>query len=50
MGIAPLRRYYEAVRAIRAIEVGEDTIGGIGLSNVPNGGPHEEACGKSRHW
>src|SRR5947208_13899258 len=29
------------------IKVGEDTIGGIGLSGAPNGGPQEEACGKA---
>src|SRR5580704_3290329 len=29
------------------IKVGEDTIGGVGLSGAPNGGPQEEACGKS---
>jgi len=27
------------------IKVGEATIGGIGLSGAPNGGPQEEACG-----
>jgi uncharacterized protein GlcG (DUF336 family) len=27
------------------IKVGNDTIGGIGLSGAPNGGPQEEACG-----
>ena len=27
------------------IKVGEDTIGGVGLSGAPNGGPQEEACG-----
>ena len=29
------------------INVGEDTIGGVGLSGAPNGGPQEEACGKA---
>jgi uncharacterized protein GlcG (DUF336 family) len=29
------------------IKVGEETIGGVGLSGAPNGGPQEEACGKS---
>ena len=29
------------------IKVGEDTIGGIGLSGAPMGGPQEEACGKA---
>jgi uncharacterized protein GlcG (DUF336 family) len=29
------------------IKVGEDTIGGIGLSGAPHGGPQEEACGKA---
>ncbi len=29
------------------IKVGEDTIGGVGLSGAPNGGPQEEACGKA---
>jgi len=29
------------------IKVGEETIGGIGLSGAPNGGPQEEACGKA---
>ena len=27
------------------IKVGEETIGGVGLSGAPNGGPQEEACG-----
>jgi uncharacterized protein GlcG (DUF336 family) len=27
------------------IKVGNDTIGGVGLSGAPNGGPQEEACG-----
>jgi len=27
--------------------VGETTIGGVGLSGAPNGGPQEEACGKA---
>jgi uncharacterized protein GlcG (DUF336 family) len=29
------------------IKVGNDTIGGVGLSGAPNGGPQEEACGKA---
>jgi uncharacterized protein GlcG (DUF336 family) len=29
------------------IKVGEDTIGGVGLSGAPHGGPQEEACGKA---
>ena len=29
------------------IKVGETTIGGVGLSGAPNGGPQEEACGKA---
>ncbi len=29
------------------IKVGEETIGGVGLSGAPNGGPQEEACGKA---
>ena len=29
------------------IKFGEETIGGVGLSGAPNGGPQEEACGKS---
>jgi len=29
------------------IKAGEDTIGGVGLSGAPNGGPQEEACGKA---
>ena len=29
------------------IKVGEDTIGGVGLSGAPMGGPQEEACGKA---
>jgi uncharacterized protein GlcG (DUF336 family) len=29
------------------IKVGEETIGGVGLSGAPNGGPQEEACGNS---
>ena len=29
------------------IKVGEITIGGVGLSGAPNGGPQEEACGKA---
>ncbi len=29
------------------IKVGDETIGGVGLSGAPNGGPQEEACGKS---
>jgi uncharacterized protein GlcG (DUF336 family) len=29
------------------IKVDEDTIGGVGLSGAPNGGPQEEACGKA---
>ena len=29
------------------IKAGNDTIGAIGLSGAPNGGPQEEACGKS---
>jgi uncharacterized protein GlcG (DUF336 family) len=29
------------------IKVGEETIGGVGLSGAPNGGQQEEACGKS---
>ena len=27
------------------IKAGNDTIGGVGLSGAPNGGPQEEACG-----
>ena len=29
------------------IKVGETTIGGVGLSGAPNGGPQEEACGNA---
>jgi uncharacterized protein GlcG (DUF336 family) len=29
------------------IKVGEETIGGVGLSGAANGGPQEEACGKA---
>src|SRR6266700_2584873 len=29
------------------VKVGEETIGGVGLSGAPNGGPQEEACGKA---
>jgi uncharacterized protein GlcG (DUF336 family) len=29
------------------IKVGDDTIGAVGLSGAPNGGPQEEACGKA---
>jgi uncharacterized protein GlcG (DUF336 family) len=29
------------------IKVGDDTIGGVGLSGAPMGGPQEEACGKA---
>ena len=29
------------------IKAGNDTIGAIGLSGAPNGGPQEEACGKA---
>jgi len=29
------------------IKVGDETIGGVGLSGAPNGGPQEEACGNS---
>jgi uncharacterized protein GlcG (DUF336 family) len=29
------------------IKVGEVTIGGVGLSGAPKGGPQEEACGKA---
>ena len=29
------------------IKAGEETIGGVGLSGAPNGGPQEEACGKA---
>src|SRR5271170_6663471 len=29
------------------IKVGNETIGGVGLSGAPNGGPQEEACGKA---
>jgi uncharacterized protein GlcG (DUF336 family) len=29
------------------IKVGEETIGAVGLSGAPNGGPQEEACGKA---
>jgi uncharacterized protein GlcG (DUF336 family) len=29
------------------IKFGEETIGGVGLSGAPNGGPQEEACGKA---
>ena len=29
------------------IKVGEETIGGVGLSGAPNGGPQEDACGKA---
>jgi uncharacterized protein GlcG (DUF336 family) len=29
------------------IKVGDETIGGVGLSGAPNGGPQEEACGKA---
>jgi uncharacterized protein GlcG (DUF336 family) len=29
------------------IKVGDDTIGAVGLSGAPMGGPQEEACGKA---
>jgi uncharacterized protein GlcG (DUF336 family) len=29
------------------IKVGDETIGGVGLSGAPKGGPQEEACGKA---
>ena len=29
------------------IKVGDVTIGGVGLSGAPHGGPQEEACGKA---
>ena len=29
------------------IKVGNETIGGVGLSGAPMGGPQEEACGKA---
>ena len=29
------------------IKVGDVTIGGVGLSGAPMGGPQEEACGKA---
>jgi uncharacterized protein GlcG (DUF336 family) len=29
------------------IKIGDETIGGVGLSGAPNGGPQEEACGKA---
>jgi uncharacterized protein GlcG (DUF336 family) len=29
------------------IKVGDETIGGVGLSGAPNGGEQEEACGKA---
>ena len=29
------------------IKVGNETIGAVGLSGAPNGGPQEEACGKA---
>ena len=29
------------------IKFGEETIGGVGLSGAPNGGPQDEACGKA---
>jgi uncharacterized protein GlcG (DUF336 family) len=29
------------------IKMGDQTIGGVGLSGAPNGGPQEEACGKA---
>ena len=29
------------------IKIGEDTIGGVGLSGAPMGGAQEEACGKA---
>jgi uncharacterized protein GlcG (DUF336 family) len=29
------------------IKAGEETIGGVGLSGAPMGGPQEEACGKA---
>jgi uncharacterized protein GlcG (DUF336 family) len=29
------------------IKVGDETIGGVGLSGAPNGGSQEEACGKA---
>jgi uncharacterized protein GlcG (DUF336 family) len=29
------------------IKVGEDTIGGVGLSGAPMGGAQEEACAKA---
>jgi uncharacterized protein GlcG (DUF336 family) len=28
------------------IKIGDDTIGGVGLSGAPNGGEQEEACGR----
>src|SRR5262249_56660640 len=30
------------------IKVGEETIGGVGLSGAPNGGPQGEACREAR--
>ena len=29
------------------IKVGDETIGAVGLSGAPNGGPQEEACGRA---
>ena len=29
------------------IKMGNETIGGVGLSGAPNGGQQEEACGKA---
>jgi len=29
------------------IKAGDETIGGVGLSGAPNGGPQEEACGQA---
>ena len=29
------------------IKMGDQTIGGVGLSGAPHGGPQEEACGKA---
>jgi uncharacterized protein GlcG (DUF336 family) len=46
----PAQRQLSEVIALQGgvpIKVGEDTIGGVGLSGAPNGGPQEEACGKA---
>lgn len=48
--VLPAQRQLSQVIALQGgvpIKVGEETIGGVGLSGAPNGGPQEEACGKA---